>query len=102
MKHQCNIVNVNSSSSNVRGNQHANLARREASQVLGANCLRQVAVQLHSRNATFGQATSQVLGTVLGTSEGHSFAFAGNELANDFGLLATSDGENMVRHDRHV
>jgi hypothetical protein len=102
MKHQCNIVNVNSSSGNVSGYQHTNLASREASQVLCANRLRQVSMQFHGGNATFGQATSQVLGTVLGTGEGHSFAFAGNELANDFGLLATCDGENMVSHDRHI
>jgi hypothetical protein len=31
MKHQCNIVNVNSSSGNVSGYQHTNLASREAS-----------------------------------------------------------------------
>jgi hypothetical protein len=62
-------LNVNSSSRDVSGDQHANLAILDASQGALALRLRTVAVNRYGTNATLFKLASQAVRTVLGTSE---------------------------------
>lgn len=97
---ETDIVDMDPASRNVCGHQCRSLAGVKGLQVAGAGVLRQVAVQLHGRNAALVQLSGQFLGTVLRTGEDKTSPGSGREIGQDIEAIALRDVQNVVFHGR--
>ena len=100
--HECDVVDVDPSSSDVGGDEHERAPGHEVVKVALASVLRQVAVQLDRRDPAGCELLGQLLGTVLGAGEQQRTIHAGREVANDRGFVGGTDGEHVVRHRGHL
>jgi len=66
---ESDVIDVNSTSGDVGGHHHEYLTGCEGFEILGADVLRQVAVQVDARDAVLRQLERDLLGGMLGTSE---------------------------------
>src|SRR5690606_6359552 len=87
------LLDVQTTSSNIRGDQHTHFASLEVGQCAGTGTLGLVAVNRSGGDAVFFQLLGQAVGAVLGAGE-HQYllpAIVTHQLAQQGGLLALVD-----------
>ena len=99
---ELHLVDVHAARRDVGRDQHAHAAfggiGAEGGEVALAGRLRQVAVQIHRRDAGCREHLRELLGLVLGAGEEDAAAAAGGEMLDQVGLLIVAHEEDAVRH----
>ncbi|OUD94761.1 hypothetical protein CMMCAS05_03410 [Clavibacter michiganensis subsp. michiganensis] len=97
--HELDVVDVHAAGRDVGGHEDLDVARGERREVAVAGDLREVAVQVHRRDARVGELLRELLRVVLGAHEEDAAAGAARELLDEEALgLDVGRLEDVVRH----
>ncbi len=97
--HELDVVDVHAAGRDVGGHEDLDVARGERREVAVAGDLREVAVQVHRRDARVGELLRELLRVVLGAHEEDAAAGAARELLDEEALgLDVGRLEDVVGH----
>ncbi|OIQ83206.1 hypothetical protein GALL_349880 [mine drainage metagenome] len=97
--HELDVVDVDATRRDVRGDEHLDVTARERGEVALARRLAEVPVQVDRGDAGRRELLGELLGLVLGAHEEQSATGAGGQLVDHEALgLGIGDSEDVVRH----